>query len=111
MTFKGARKFLNGELMAVTITHSVSSAAQKKRLESKFAKFAALNLAIRAIDKQIPKKVKKEFVTVNGCITCFETDVCPVCGNDFYIEDLGQTMYYSFCPSCGQALDWGVTDN
>lgn len=64
-------------------------------------------IAIEALEKQVPKKVKKEFVTVNGCITCFETDVCPVCGNDFYIEDLGQTMYYSFCPDCGQALDWG----
>ena len=67
----------------------------------------ALQMAIQALEKQVPKKVKKEFVTVNGCITCFETDVCPVCGNDFYIEDLGQTMYYSFCPDCGQALDWG----
>ena len=66
----------------------------------------ALKVGISALEKQIPKKVKKEFVTVNGCITCFETDVCPVCGNDFYIEDLGQTMYYAFCPDCGQALDW-----
>ena len=66
----------------------------------------ALKETITALEKQVPKKVKKEFVTVNGCITCFETDVCPVCGNDFYIEDLEQTMYYAFCPDCGQALDW-----
>ena len=74
----------------------------------------ALEMAIQALDeitiqvleKQVPKKVKKEFVTVNGCITCFETDVCPACGKDFYIEDLGQTMYCDFCPDCGQALDW-----
>lgn len=71
----------------------------------------ALKKAVEVLDKQIPKKVKKEFVTVNGCITCFETDVCPVCGNDFHIEDLEQTMYYSFCPHCGQALDWSVTDD
>ena len=66
----------------------------------------ACKAGIQALEKQMPKKVKREFITVNGCITCFETDVCPVCGNDFYIEDLGQTMYYSFCPDCGQALDW-----
>jgi rRNA maturation endonuclease Nob1 len=66
----------------------------------------ACKMGIQALEKHVPKKVKKEFVTVNGCITCFETDVCPVCGNDFYIEDLGQTMYYAFCPDCGQALDW-----
>ena len=63
-------------------------------------------ITIQALEKQVPKKVKREFVTEGGCITCFETDVCPVCGNDFYIEVLGQTMYYSFCPDCGQALDW-----
>ena len=66
----------------------------------------ACKAGIQALEKQMPKKVKREFITVNGCITCFETDVCPACGNDFYIEDLGQTMYYSFCPDCGQALDW-----
>ena len=66
----------------------------------------ACKMGVQALEKRIPKKVKREFITVNGCITCFETDVCPVCGNDFYIEDLGQTMYYAFCPDCGQALDW-----
>lgn len=66
----------------------------------------ALEMAIQALEKQVPKKVKREFVTEGGRITCFETDVCPACGNDFYIEDLGQTMYYSFCPDCDQALDW-----
>ena len=72
----------------------------------------ACKMGIQALEKQVPKKVKKEFVTVNGCITCFETDVCPVCGNDFYIEDLGQTMYYAFCPDCGQALDdWSDEDD
>lgn len=75
------------------------------------ADIESLKTALSALEKQVPKKVKKEFVTVNGCITCFETDVCPVCGNDFYIEDLGQTMYYSFCPDCGQALDWSDTDD
>ena len=65
----------------------------------------ALKVGISALEKQVPKKVKREFVTEGGCITCFETVVCPVCGNDFYIEDLEQT-YYSFCPDCGQALDW-----
>ena len=71
----------------------------------------ALEMAIQALEKQIPKKVKREFATEGGCITCFETDVCPACGKDFYIEDLGQTMYCSFCPDCGQALDWSDSDD
>ena len=61
----------------------------------------AVEIARQAIEKQIPKKVKIQF-----CGMGFKTDVCPTCGDDFYIDDLGQTMYYSFCPDCGQALDW-----
>ena len=70
----------------------------------------ALEFAVKAVEKQIPKKVKKEFRTIDGAITCFETDVCPNCEMDFYIDDLGQTMYCDFCPDCGQALDWGGED-
>lgn len=70
----------------------------------------ALEFAVKAVEKQIPKKVKTQFYEVGGVITCFETDVCPTCGDDFYIDDLGQTMYYSFCPNCGQALDWSDDD-
>ena len=100
MTFKGARKFLNGELMAVTIAHSVSSAAQKKRLESKFAKFAALNLAIGAIDKQIPKKPIEKSPWVYHCPRCDSRTV-----EDAFIKK------FKFCPDCGQALDWSDTDD
>lgn len=66
----------------------------------------ALKVGISALEKQVPKKVKREFRTIGGAITSFETDVCPSCGMDFYIDDLGQTMYCDFCPNCGQALDW-----
>ena len=100
MTFKGARKFLNGELMAVTIAHSVSSAAQKKRLESKFAKFAALNLAIGAIDKQIPKKPIEKSPWTYHCPNCDSKKV-----EEVFIER------FRYCPDCGQALDWSDTDD
>lgn len=50
-----------------------------------------------AVEKRIPKKPKKineEYI--NGE---WRTEVeCPSCGNP-YVED-------SFCPCCGQALDW-----
>lgn len=70
----------------------------------------AIDIMINVGEKQIPKKVKKEFRTIGGAITCFETDICPNCEMDFYIDDLGQTMYCDFCPDCGQALDWGGED-
>lgn len=80
--------------------------AEKDRIHKDVVFITALENAIEALEKQIPKKVKKEFRTVGGAITSFETDVCPNCGMDFYIDDLGQTMYCDFCPDCGQALDW-----
>ena len=70
----------------------------------------ALEFAVKAVEKQIPKKVIREFKSIGGAITCFETSVCPICEMDFYIDDLGQTMYCDFCPDCGQALDWSGDD-
>ena len=51
----------------------------------------AMNMAIKALEKQIPKKIVKH-------------DKCPVCNN-------GQstTWYYvgaSYCEYCGQKLSW-----
>ena len=89
MTFEEAKKILEGELLVVTLESNVSSEAQKKRLESKFA---ALNLAIGAIDKQIPKKPIR--------LLYHEVGDCPFCETTVYISEDG------FCPSCGQALDW-----
>lgn len=56
-----------------------------------------LALAIHALEKQIPRKVDE---TENGYAHC------PKCGEDFYVEDLGQTMFYNFCPNCGQAIEY-----
>ena len=78
----------------------------KSSVDGKGLDHRHLALAIQALEKQIPRKVKTKFATVNGRITCFETTVCPNCGEDFYVEDLGQTMFYNFCPNCGQAIKW-----
>lgn len=49
----------------------------------------ALDMAIEALEKQIPKKKKKR-------------NECPECGYSYAFEE--------FCPYCGQALDWGDTE-
>ena len=56
-----------------------------------------INAAIKAIDKQIPKKPKlhRKF-EVLGII--HEIYLCPSCGAMLDNED--------YCMSCGQALDW-----
>lgn len=61
----------------------------------------AEDLAIKALEKQIPKKPKNEY-TDNLDITT-EIPVCPVCGD--------QSIYETdeYCSDCGQRLDWSET--
>lgn len=88
MKIEEARKFLDGELLAITLEYKVSSETQKKRLESKFA---ALNVVVGAIDKQIPRKP-------NG-------RKCVCCGGDVSVYKV------PYCMCCGQALDWSVEND
>lgn len=94
MTIEEARKILERELLAVTLENNVSKESQKKRLNEKFK---ALNVALEAIDKQIPKKPIR--------LLYHEVGDCPFCETTVYISEDG------FCPSCGQALDWSETDD
>lgn len=93
MTIEEARKFLDGELLAIALECNVSSETQKKRLEERFA---ALNVAIGAIDKQIPKKP-----------ICSDAGwgKCPICGNT--MVEFGE----KYCFNCGQAIEWSDYDD
>ncbi len=65
----------------------------------------ALEFAVKAVEKQIPKKVKREFLSIGGAITCFEAEICPSCGKNIYDDEV-EVSYNEHCPECGQALDW-----
>ena len=52
-------------------------------------KIKAYNVAINALKKQIPKKLKED-----GWL------YCPICGRDVLMDR------FDYCPDCGQALDW-----
>lgn len=65
-------------------------------------------LAINALEKQIPKKLKirkatdddienelRDFITVKGKIC-----LCPTCGDCIAVNEL------KYCWECGQKLDW-----
>lgn len=62
----------------------------------------ALEMAIKALEKQIPK----------GAISAYKGNYkCPTCGNyiditedDLYVYEIESPKY---CDECGQALDWG----
>lgn len=69
----------------------------------------AKQMAIKALEKQIPKKPITE--TVNrGISVSGEYDIdfnylCPHCNTvvgDYETDD----AFYKFCPECGQDLDW-----
>ena len=63
----------------------------------------ALEMAIKALERQIPKKV------------IFEDDgdslLCPNCGLELMgsLSDPDHDPYYCF--ECGQALDWGESND
>jgi len=70
----------------------------------------AFGEAIKALEKQIPQKVKycekknddfliQGYLVEGRVIKCFE---CPKCGKHL-------RKYYNFCPHCSKALDWSDT--
>lgn len=100
MTFEEAKKILKGELLAVTLESNVSKKEiQKKRLNEKFK---ALNVAIEAIEKQIPKKPI-------GGIDFARNEYRICCECSAIAQD--REWKANYCPDCGQALDWSETDD
>ena len=65
-------------------------------------------LAIKALEKQIPKKVVRPKGLLNEY---YHEEECPHCKTEFkarvagyrYTQAVGETHY---CPNCGQRLSW-----
>ena len=65
----------------------------------------AIDMAIKALEKQIPKKPRKTD-SYRGVLKRVYAYVCPTCGNvclEKYMNERQNTM---FCWECGQKLDW-----
>lgn len=66
-----------------------------------------LKTAIKALERQIPKKVTHEASLIKCC-------TCPNCKNVVdKFEQWGETrvrITEPFCHFCGQALDWGCEE-
>lgn len=61
----------------------------------------AVDMAIQALEKQIPKKVQLRHIhKFDG----FDDGECPTCGLNVSRDFDGTDV---FCPDCGQKLDWG----
>lgn len=70
----------------------------------------ARNVAIKALEKQIPKKPNKTIDSSWGVKK--EVHVCPVC--DYYLTEvhfiapqkIESNKKITYCETCGQAIDW-----
>lgn len=59
----------------------------------------ALDIAIEALEKQLPKKPKKEKDAYTSKLGEFRLAKCPNCGKE--VSDR-----FDVCLECGQKLDW-----
>ena len=59
----------------------------------------AIQIAIQALEKQVPRKVKN-----SGDRIPFEW-YCPSCG-ELLCDDGYKDTYIKYCEHCGQKLDW-----
>ena len=70
----------------------------------------ALELGVKALEKQIPKKPNKTIDSSWGVKK--EAHVCPVC--DYYLTEvhfiapqkIESNKKTTYCETCGQAIDW-----
>lgn len=60
--------------------------------------YEAMELAIEALDKQIPKKPVSKYKYRDG------ENVCPSCETENRYRIV--MFWEKFCPDCGQAIDW-----
>lgn len=72
--------------------------------------YVACHMAIEALEKQIPKKPRKQVISVYASKA---TEVlCPVCNKSIctWITLDSHSKKKPFCPNCSQALDWGAEE-
>ena len=61
----------------------------------------SLRMAIKALEKQIPKKPNIEGDGYADGQLVYDTWICPCCGKHYEID----YDSYDYCPNCGQHID------
>lgn len=61
------------------------------------------DMAIKALEKQIPKKPDFEGDGYSNGQLVYDTWICPYCEKKYEVE----YEEYICCPNCGQRIDWG----
>lgn len=67
--------------------------------------YKANEMAIKALEKQIPKKPRKTDL-YRGVLKKVYAYVCPTCGNACLEKYMNERQNTMFCWDCGQKLDW-----
>lgn len=65
----------------------------------------ALDIAIEALEKQLPKKPKENEIR-GGWLGKQKHYTCPTCGNCLLTEMMNERQNTGYCWDCGQRLDW-----
>ena len=65
----------------------------------------SIDMAINALEKQIPKKPRKTD-SYRGVLKRVYAYVCPTCGNACLEKYMNERQNTMFCWNCGQKLDW-----
>ena len=74
---------------AIMILESIQPSCGEKYSFSESERYEAIDMAIKTLEKQIPKKAE----------LCYEDLICPVCGSD--------VEWKRYCEECGQRIDTG----
>ena len=67
----------------------------------------AIDKAIEALEKQIPKIPDYEGDGYADGFLIYDTWICPSCGR-YYELDCSDD--YIYCPQCGQRIDWSTLE-
>ena len=80
---------------------------EDKNNDCKFTEddYKANEMAIQALEKQIPKKPRKTD-SYRGIFRRIYAYVCPTCGNACLEKQENERQDTMFCWNCGQKLDW-----
>lgn len=85
------------EKTAISILNSA-----RPRKGSYYRLSKAFDMAIKALEKQIPKKPYLEGDGYADGHLVYDTWICPCCSKSYEVD----YDDYDYCPNCGQKLDW-----
>ena len=66
----------------------------------------AIDMAIKALEKQIPKKPEFEGDGYSDGHLVYDTWICPNCEKRYEVD----YEEYDHCPNCGQKIDWSEVE-